>query len=253
MCSIKQKPFRQFVLIAMLIIVPVVHPSTVSADEISPSVTFTFTDNNESKFLQRHKIAVKMITESTIAEMWKLMPGLADSIHFTVLIVNRDLSIVNGASGRADRATEIEISLSSVYGGGLDKAIEDGLQVTLFHELHHTVRGWTIHQNKFGQGIDIAAINEGLADVFAEIYTGHPHSNYTHNVDFDKWAKEVLALPKDANYGDWMFIHPDGREAIGYRTGTYLVKKAMRNSGKNILLLSGLSVKEIYKLAGYTQ
>jgi hypothetical protein len=93
--------------------------------------------------------------------------------------------------------------------------------------------GWTIHGNKFGQGIDIATINEGLADVFAELQVGYPHGSYTNTVDYDAWAKEILALPKNANYGQWMYAHPDGRAVIGYRTGAYLVKKA------------------IYKLAGY--
>lgn len=82
-------------------------------------------------------------------------------------------------------------------------------------------------------------------------YIGHPHSNYSEDVDFDAWVKEIQALPKNANYGDWMFIHPDGRESIGYRAGNYLIKKAMKRSGKNILELSNLSVQRIYELAGY--
>ena len=159
--------------------------------------------------------------------------------------------MVNGITGRADRPNEIEISLSSSYKGGLAQAIKDGREVTLFHELHHTVRGWTIYVNKFDQGIDIATINEGLADVFAEIQAGHPHSNYTDVVDYEAWTKEILALPKNANYGQWMFAHPDGREAIGYRTGAYLVKKAMKASNKDILALSKMSIKAIYKLAGF--
>ena len=65
------------------------------------------------------------------------------------------------------------------------------------------------------------------------------------------WALEILALPKDANYGKWMFQHPDGREAIGYRTGNFIVRKAMLNSKKSILSLGKYTPEEIWEMAGY--
>jgi uncharacterized protein YjaZ len=46
---------------------------------------------------------------------------------------------------------------------------------------------------------------------------------------------------------------PDGRTAVGYRTGAWLVKKAMSNSEMSIVELSDLSVSEIYQLAGYSR
>ena len=235
----------------MVILTPGIYLSAEETPNPGSAAIFKFTDNKEHQFLEQHKTAIRKITLATIKKTKQLMPELADSIHFNVLIIDRDLSRVNGTTGRADRPNEIEISFSSNYKGGLNKAIEDGLAVTLFHELHHTVRGWTIYGNKFGQGIDIAAINEGLADVFAEIQAGHPHSNYTDKPDFDGWTKEILLLPKNANYGEWMFSHPDGREAVGYRTGAYLIKKAIKNSGKNILELSKMPVAKLYRLAGY--
>ncbi len=218
----------------------------------NPSVTtYNFKTTNNAHFLPHQKEAIKTITEKTIFRVRELMPELAKTIQFTLNIVDWDLSTVRGVSGRADRANEIEIYLSSVQEGGLDQAIKDGLALTVLHELHHTVRGWTIYNNKFGQGIAIAAINEGLADVFSEIQSGQPPNDYSDTVDFDAWTKEIMSLPKDANYGEWMFALPDGRKAVGYRTGAYLVKKAMTSSGKDILELSKLSVKEIYELAGY--
>ncbi|NQZ05794.1 MAG: hypothetical protein HRT35_01405 [Algicola sp.] len=241
--------FKQIILTVML----VASTNALAGNPVvkSAPATFKFNDNEQHKFLDQHKTAIKTITTDTLIKMRKLMPTLASSIQFTINIIDRDLSMVNGTTGRADRPNEIEISLSSRYKGGLDQVIKDGFAVTLFHELHHTVRGWTIYGNKFDQGIDIATINEGLADVFAEIQAGHPHGNYTDVVDFEAWTKEILALPKNANYGKWMFAHPDGREAIGYRTGAYLVKKAMKASNKDILALSKMSIKAIYKLAGF--
>ena len=215
------------------------------------NASFRFFDNEEDKFPENHKKSVIQIAENTISKMRILMPKLAPTINFNILMIKRDLSMVKGVTGRADKNDEIEISLSTIYEGGLEQAIKDGLEITLFHELHHAVRGWTMNDNQFDKGIDIAVINEGLADVFAEIQTGHSNSYYTDVVDYDAWTKEILALPKNAEYGEWMFLHPDGREAIGYRTGEYLIKKALSDSGKDILEISKLSVKEVYQLAGY--
>jgi uncharacterized protein YjaZ len=216
-----------------------------------PTATFEFNSDDRKLLSSENKAKIKEVVFSSISTMNKLMPGLANSIRFRVLIVDHDLSIVNGVTGRADRPTEIELSISTSYEGGLEQAISDGLQTTLLHELHHTIRGWTIHENKFGQGINIAIVNEGLADVFAENYSGKLSDYYPTNVDLDGWVKEIIALPKNANYAQWMSQHDDGREAIGYRTGSYLIKQAMKKSGKNILQLSELPVKTIYELAGY--
>lgn len=216
-----------------------------------PAATFEFKSSDRKILSTENKANIEKIVFDSITTMNNLMPGLADSIHFKVLIIDRDLSMVNGVTGRADRPTEIELSLSTTYEGGLEQAIVEGLQMTLLHELHHTIRGWTINGNKFGQGINIAIVNEGLADVFAEYYSGTLSDYYPINVDLDGWVKEIIALPKNANYAQWMFKHSDGREAIGYRAGRYLINQAMKNSGKNILQLSELPVKTIYKLAGY--
>ncbi len=251
MCSIKLIGLKALAIFGSLLMVAELSASVANQSKQSSSATFSFIGNEDIKFSAAEQKRIKKTTEETVAKVRKMMPELADSIQFTLLIIDRDLSRVNGTTGRADRPNEIEISFSSSYDGGISKAIKDGLAVTLLHELHHTVRGWTIYANKFPQGIDIAAINEGLADVYAEIYAGHPHSNYTDEVDYDAWTREIMALPRNANYGEWMFAHPDGREAIGYRTGAYLIKKAMKNSGKNILELSKLSVENIYALAGY--
>ncbi|MEO2051304.1 MAG: hypothetical protein ABGX00_06035 [Allomuricauda sp.] len=66
-----------------------------------------------------------------------------------------------------------------------------------------------------------------------------------------QWMLEILDLPVTANYQHWMFEHPDGRMSIGYRTGNYLIRKAMDKSGKDILELSKETPSNILMLAGY--
>ena len=214
---------------------------------------FTFVPSETADFTAEQESRIEKITVKVIAKTQKSFPALSNKINFNFLIVDRDLTVVNGVAGRADRANSIEINISSIYAGGVDKAIEDSLEVTLFHEIHHIVRGWLVLENKFGHGIDIAVINEGLAEVYSELEGGHPHSNYTGSPDFDAWTKEILALPVEAHnkYAQWMFQHPDGRQAIGYRTGAWIVKKAMKASGKGIEELTQTPVKNIYTLAGY--
>lgn len=214
---------------------------------------FSFTGNETADFSAQQIHRIKEVTLNVIKKVKKSFPSLSDKVKFNFLMVDRDLTLVNGVAGQADRIDSIEIIISSTYPGGVDKAIGDSLQVSLFHELHHTVRGWLVLENKFGLGIDIAVINEGLAEVYSELEAGHPHGNYSTNADFNTWAKEILALPVDAHaqYAQWMFQHPDGRQAIGYRKGAWIIKKAMAASGKDIVELTQMSVKDIYALAGY--
>ena len=95
-------------------------------------------------------------------------------------------------------------------------------------------------------------VNEGLAVVFTEIYTGNINDVNSYTEEADNWVKEILSLPPDASYAQWvMGEHPDGRTYIGYRTGNFLVRRAINNSGKSILELSNLMPNEIIKLAGY--
>lgn len=245
----------KIIIVASIIAAALMMALFVLAEKSTPPTNGTnyhFVDGENAAFTEQQKARIRDITKATVEKTQQSYPTLSENINFNILIIDRDLSALNGTTGRADRVHEIEVSFSSSYPGGIDQAIEDGLAGTLFHELHHTMRGWLVRDNQFGRGIDIAAINEGLADVFAEIQAGHPDGTYTDDPDFDAWTHEILALPKNANYGEWMFELPDGRVAVGYRTGAWLVKEAMRKSGKNILEMSDLSVSDIYRLAGYS-
>jgi uncharacterized protein YjaZ len=113
-------------------------------------------------------------------------------------------------------------------------------------------RGWAIQDNKFSYGIPNAMVNEGLAVAFTEIYTGIVNDVNSYSNEADSWVKEIMALPLDADYAQWvMGEHPDGRKYIGYQTGNFLARQAMKKSGKSILELSNLMPNEIIKLAGY--
>ncbi|MCB1025211.1 MAG: hypothetical protein KDB79_12520 [Acidobacteria bacterium] len=208
-------------------------------------------DEKDHQFSGAEKQLIENIIVSSEKKVRALLPSLPENIKVTLIAIDRNIDIVGGVSGRADAPGEVIIEISKVFPGGITAASKTGLSTTVFHEFHHLSRGWTINGNKFEQGISIAVINEGLAVVFAEIYTGVKQEGNSYTNEAAKWATEILSLPKDANYAEWMFEHPDGRTAIGYRTGNYIIHQAIANSGKTILELSKLSPDEIWKLAGY--
>ncbi|PCI82139.1 MAG: hypothetical protein COB20_00595 [SAR86 cluster bacterium] len=160
----------------------------------------------------------------------------------------RDLAGVGGAIGRADTKHEVVVYQSTLYGGGISAASNIRLEATIYLEFHHLVRGWTIQGNKFGPGIPIAAVNEGLANVFAETSTNTSFEVNSHPDNSDQWFLEIKALPVDANYNQWMNEHPEGRIAIRYRVGSYIVHRAMESFGMSILELNQLSPEEILSL-----
>lgn len=216
----------------------VIHSSFESTDE------FIFTDSQKTQ--------IERVLRETHARVAETFPEVADQVSVSVRPVNRPvLDRIGGVTGRAERPDELIIEISHTFPSGVEGAVDNGLAETFFHELHHTVRGWTMSGNHYGHGIQIAVINEGLATVFAEEMTGEVREFFLPPSNIEAWAGEVLALPMNANYGEWMLLHPDGREAIGYRTGRWVVRRAMERSGLNIVSLTNLTPAAIWQLAGY--
>lgn len=219
---------------------------------VDTSLNVVFNEGDEN-FTEDEK---EMIIDSLTAAETRirtLLPKLPAEITVSFTLTDRKFDLNGGVNGRAERNSpaEVVVEVSSTYAGGVGKAIETALVSVIYHEFHHLSRGWAIQDNKYSTEIYVAAVNEGLAVAFSEVFTGVflPWNNYS-NVD-EEWVEEILSLPEDTNYNHWMFQHPDGRIGIGYKTGNFIVRKAMSNSGKNILELSQLSPKKILKLAGY--
>jgi len=219
-----------------------------------PGLEVVFQEDNV-QFLPAQKRVIHESIAKSEKEVRNLLPVLPADIKVIVEIVDWDLDKVGGVTGRTETNSPaiVAIQLSEKFNGGISSAIEVSLESTIYHEFHHLSRGWAIQDNQFEPGISIAMVNEGLAVVFAEEYTGgiFEENHIPEEVDGDAWVKEILALPKYADYQEWMFEHPDGRTSIGYRSGSFLIRKVMADTGKNILELSRYSPKEIIKLAGY--
>lgn len=218
-----------------------------------PGLDILFEDG-QFKFTLEDKQLIDNIIVQSEKTIRALLPKLAENIRLIVTIIDRNIDEVGGVTGRAEthKPGEILIELSNVFPGGIKEAAKTALASTLFHEIHHIYRGWAIRDNKFGPGISNAMVNEGLAVAFSEIYTGKITDGNSYTDEADNWVKEILLLPLDASYSQWvMGEHPDGRTYIGYRAGNYLINKTMVKSKMNILELSELSPDEILKLGGY--
>jgi tetratricopeptide (TPR) repeat protein len=221
--------------------------------DAKPGLDILFEDG-QFQFTLEDKQLIESIVVQSEKTVRALLPGLTENIRIIVSIIDRKLDEAGGVSGRAETHTpgEMIIEISNVFPGGVKEAVKTSLASTLFHEFHHIYRGWAIRDNKFGRGISIAMVNEGLAVAFSEIYTGNIVDANSYTDDADNWVKEILLLPVDADYSQWvMGKHPDGRTSIAYRAGNYLIHEVMANTEKDILELSELSPDEILKLDGY--
>jgi len=215
------------------------------------SLTIVYKVESGTGFSDDEKQLITDMMQRAEKEVRTLLPTLPEEIKVTATIVDRNIDIVGGVSGRADAPGVVLIEFSRVFPGGVSAAAQSSLTSTVFHEFHHLDRGWTIQGNKFGPGIPVAAVNEGLATVFAEEYTDEYFEEaYSYPEDADEWLREILALPVDADYSTWMMgEHPDGRNSIGYRVGRFIIHQAIANSGKSVLELSRLAPEEILRLA----
>ena len=244
------------ILRSLILIIPVL--CIISCNTISKKSSITNVDvvfqEDSLEFMEPQKVFIREVISNTEEEVRNLLPNLPDSIKVIVANVDWDLDVVNGVTGRTEtnHPPLVLVQISNNYQGGVIDSVYQGIKSTIFHEFHHLSRGWAIQDNKFSYGIPNAMVNEGLAVAFTEIYTGNINEVNSYTEEADHWVKEILALPLDAIYSDWvMGEHPDGRTYIGYRTGNFLVRRAMNNSGKSILELSSLMPNEIIKLAGY--
>jgi len=251
MLKYKMNMLRSLVLIIIVLCIISCNSNVKKSPIASVDVVF---QEDALKFTESQKVFIREVISNCEVEVRNLLPNLPDSIKVIVENVDWNLDIVSGVTGRTEtnHPPLVLVQISNNYQGGVIDSVYQGIKSTIFHEFHHLSRGWAIQDNKFSYGIPNAMVNEGLAVAFTEIYTGNINEVNAYTDESDNWVKEILALPLDASYSDWvMGEHPDGRTYIGYRTGNYLVRQAMNNSGKSILELSELMPNEIIKLAGY--
>lgn len=214
------------------------------------AMTVEYPGESSRLFTMAQKTQIQEIADRTELEVRKLLPTLQARLTLAVQTGNQVIP-ETGDGGSSLTSDRILWTVDPTHAGGLQALIEKRLRSTLFHEMHHLARGWTLAAapQSYKHFLD-AAISEGMATVFAREFAGDraPWGQYPENVA--EWAREVSALPADAPYQLWMFQHPDGRRWIGYAVGTYLVDRAMRATSKNAAELVNMSTTELMAALG---
>jgi hypothetical protein len=213
------------------------------------SIDIFFKEENGQLFNKYEKEQITRVLIGSEHKIRRLLPSLPEKVTVNLAKTTKNYNNLGGVNGQASAPGVVDMEVSTTYPQGTDAAIAN-LTPMVFHEFHHLVRGWTMKGNKFDSGMDIAAINEGMAVAFSVKYSGAESNwaNYPENVS--DWVIEILNLPKYASYGKWVVNHPDGRQKIAYKAGRYIIDEAVKHSGKSILELTDLAPIEVIHISG---
>jgi hypothetical protein len=185
-----------------------------------------FKASSRHVFRPEEQAAIRAICDRAELEAREHLRGLPLTLWLTV----EESSVVipeYGSSGAALDRTHVRWRVDATRPEGVIEIAELLLRATLFHELHHLARGWVKVSAGTRPPLMDAVVSEGLATSFERDAAGHraPWGEYPPEVR--AWVDELLALPDDAPYGQWMFRHADGRRWVGYRAGTFLADQVM--------------------------
>jgi uncharacterized protein YjaZ len=193
---------------------------------------------------------VQAIATAAEAEVRAALPDLGDDLSLDVSLGSRVIPETGevGVSQAPGLVTWIVDPSRPEGVAGIARAV---LRFTLFHELHHQVRGWVIEGGEPPASMMDAVVHEGMATAFARDAAGERDVHWAaYDEDVDDWIAELVSLPVTADYVSWMFEHPDGRRNIGYRAGTAIVDRAMAASGRSAAELVHATTAEVLTLAG---
>ena len=198
----------------------------------------------------RSLAVVQEIAIEAVDEVREWLPTLVDDLVLAVFADDRVIP-ETGEAGASVSPGRIEWHADPATPGGVISAARRELRFTLFHELHHQVRGWVMRGGTPPSAFIDAPIAEGLASAFERDAAGRRAPWAEYPVEVGAWVDELLALPLTANYAQWMFKHPDGRRWIGYRAGTYVADRARMVSGLSAAQLVATPTAAVLDLAGY--
>ena len=211
-----------------------------------PTITVQYQIVEEYSFSRSELSTIQTIANAAVTDVRPLLPGLPDEL---VLQLGVGDDVIPELGALATQANDtVYWTVDPQRNEGVEAIAKAHLRPALFHELHHMARGPI--------GLDSLmdlVISEGLATAFERDFAGaiYPWSEYPDDVS--DWLAELLALPPSAPRNHWMFRHPDGRRWIGLRAGTYIVDRAITESGKSAAHLVATPTEDIIRVAQIEQ
>lgn len=209
-----------------------------------------FLDTNDCRhFAKDARRAIEEVCAATEPEIRSYLGELHQNIE---LACQTGPFVVpeTGEVGTAIAPNRVGWTVDSRLPGGVAAVARAQLRFTLFHELHHLVRGWVMYGGKARTSFMEGVVSEGLATVFERDFGGRETPWGEYPEDVEEWVAELLELPISAPYNQWMFQHPDGRRWIGYRAGTYIADQAVLASGVSAADLALTPTDEVLKMSG---
>lgn len=209
-------------------------------------------DSTDWKEAEKHGLtkseAIASIEEG-LAAIKELLPTLSKHLNIAVRPYFSGIIPEYGTGARTHDSEFIEIWLDKSVPHGTEKTLES-LRQTVFHEGNHAARWNSIEEDyRLMEG----AVFEGLATVFEREHAEYQplYGKYEDDETMQKWFAEIKAAEDDWSKRDGLFFDsPDGRRWIGYKTGTWIVDKAIQSSGKSVIELTVIPADEIIELAG---
>lgn len=208
-----------------------------------------FPNDGYEVFSKADRGAIVDIANAAEVEIRALLPSLTERI---VLVVHGSAQVIpeTGETGAAIAPGLVSWMVDPTHPEGTVSIARSELRAALFHELHHLARGHVMLGGRPPASFMDNVVSEGLAAAFERDEGGRPTPWSEYPDDVREWVAELLALPVNAPYHEWMFLHSDGRRWIGYRAGTYIADKAIDGSGLSAAQLVHATTEEVLKLAG---
>lgn len=197
------------------------------------------------EFSRDERAAIEEVADRAAREVRQLLSGLPKELRITVEAGDQVIP-ETGETGTIGLPGAVYWTVDPHHDGGVLSVVRAQLRATLFHEWYHLVRA-----AKFApQTIAERAVNEGLATAFERDFGGAPTPWGAYPAEVGAWTTELLTLAPGVSFREWMFEHPDGRRWIGFKVGTYLADRAVRESG---LSLAQLAVEPTEKIVAWAK
>jgi len=198
-----------------------------------------------SPFLETHRADI----EKFYAEACTLLPELPDDITFQD---NNNLIIPGYPTGGFTASPSlVKLGVDSNWPDASELAA--GLRATILHEAYHVVQGYSGEASKKHPFSAIeSAVYEGCATVFARQYAGKTPgwAQYEDEQTMLSWFKELCGVADGQDYKNLRFFDPaTGRRWVVYKTGVFIVDRALQMSGLDITELRLKSINEVLELA----
>jgi hypothetical protein len=196
---------------------------------------------------------VARLVESSHAEVRALLPTLPLGLEVELVGASSGLVIPGlGIGGFAVSRAKVVVAFDPDFDGDRQEQLER-LRAAVFHECFHAAHGFT------GADIRLEALQplhdaacEGAATVFERERAGSDPQwgRYLDETTMLAWVDELAALSVPYDVRGWKYWHaPTGRQWIVYRTGAFLVDRALaRHTDVVVEQLASLTPDEILEL-----